>query len=119
MRLGDLDALRKNMEFVCMGIMAGTESYNAPLTEIDNAPTVDLKDIYQEGHYDGHLEGYTKAINEERPQGEWKFIQGATTQGSLKCPFCDYRDYHKTNSNFCPNCGAKMKGKNSSGEAYD
>lgn len=57
-----------------------------PLGCIDNAPTV-----------------------EERPQGEWKFIQGATTQGSLKCPFCDYRDYHKTNSNFCPNCGAKMK----------
>lgn len=38
---------------------------------IDNAPTVSLQDIYQEGHYDGHLEGYTKAINEERPQGEW------------------------------------------------
>lgn len=64
------------------------------------------------------LEIAIKAL-EERPQGEWKFIQGATTQGSLKCPFCDYRDYHKTNSNFCPNCGAKMKGKNSSGEAYD
>ncbi len=42
MRLGDLDALRKNMEFICMGIMAGTEPYNAPLTEIDNAPTVYL-----------------------------------------------------------------------------
>lgn len=40
MRLGDLDALRKNMEFICMGIMAGTEPYNAPLTEIDNAPTI-------------------------------------------------------------------------------
>ena len=38
---------------------------------IHNAPTVDIKDIYQEGHYDGHLEGYTKAINEERHQGEW------------------------------------------------
>lgn len=37
---------------------------------IDNAPTVSLQDIYQEGHYDGHLEGYTKAINEERPQGD-------------------------------------------------
>ena len=40
---GDLisrSRLRKNMEFVCMGIMAGTEPYNAPLTEIDNAPTI-------------------------------------------------------------------------------
>ena len=43
---GDLisrEALRKNMEFICMGIMAGTEPYNAPLTEIDNAPTVEPK----------------------------------------------------------------------------
>lgn len=47
------------------------------LNMIDNAPTVDLKDIYQEGHYDGHLEGYTKALNEERPQG--------------KCEKCTYR----------------------------
>lgn len=31
---------------------------------IDNAATVSLQDIYQEGYYDGHLEGYTKAINE-------------------------------------------------------
>lgn len=41
MRLIDADALKKNMEFVCMGIMAGTESYKAPLKEIDNAPTID------------------------------------------------------------------------------
>ena len=40
MRLIDADALRKNMKFVCMGVMAGTENFNAPLCEIDNAPTV-------------------------------------------------------------------------------
>lgn len=40
-RLIDADLLRKNMEFVCMGIMSGTEPYNAPLTEIDKAPTVE------------------------------------------------------------------------------
>lgn len=39
-RLIDADALKKNMEFTCMGIMAGTEPYNAPLKEIDNAPTI-------------------------------------------------------------------------------
>lgn len=33
---------------------------------IDNAPTVDIKDIYQEGYYDGHLDGYTKAIKEDK-----------------------------------------------------
>ena len=65
------------------------------IEEIDNAPTVN------------GIVGFV-----ERPKGKWKFIQGATTQGSLKCPFCDYRDYHKTNSNFCSNCGADMRGDN-------
>lgn len=46
----------------------------------------------------------------ERPIGIWTFCQGTTTQGSLKCPFCDYRDYHNSNYNFCPNCGADMRG---------
>lgn len=70
MRLGDLDALRKNMEFVCMGIMAGTEPYNAPLTIIDNAPTVeaytkeDMAGAYNEGYACGSREA-------KRPQGEW------------------------------------------------
>lgn len=41
MRLIDADALRENMKFVCMGVMAGTEPYVAPLTEIDNAPTIE------------------------------------------------------------------------------
>ena len=54
---------------------------------IDNAPTVDLKDIYQEGYYDGHLEGYTKAINEEIPYGEWI------------CPNCDL--YEQAENNYC------------------
>lgn len=67
MRLGDLDALRDEVD------TWGCNDYDKYdfLEAIDNAPTVDLKDIYQEGHYDGHLEGYTKAINEERPQSKW------------------------------------------------
>lgn len=40
------EALRKNMEFICMGIMAGTEPYNAPLTEIDNAESVTSQALY-------------------------------------------------------------------------
>lgn len=51
---GDLisrEALRKNMEFICMGIMAGTEPYNAPLTEIDNAPAVEIATKLQQGKW--------------------------------------------------------------------
>ena len=49
----------------------------------------------------------------ERPQGEW-----ITDYEHLKCPFCGmsiddevhwlYSDEY--NFNFCPNCGARMKG---------
>lgn len=78
---------------------------------IDNAPTVEpdklvtLKDAYQEGHYDGYLEGYTKAINEERPQGEWK-VDGCL----IACNKCG-RILLKASElyNFCPNCGADMR----------
>ena len=92
---------------------------------IDNAPTVEIpenevncvltmfgKCSYNEtGCSDCEIKDKIRKALNERPQGEWKFIQGATTQGSLKCPFCDYRDYHNTNSNFCPNCGADMRGE--------
>lgn len=42
----------------------------------------------------------------ERPQGEWIY-----SQGSLKCSRCGYADNrnHKANSNYCSNCGVKMK----------
>lgn len=36
----DRDALKEPMESVCMGIMAGTDSYNAPLKTIDDAPVI-------------------------------------------------------------------------------
>ena len=62
--------LRKNMEFVCMGIMAGTEPYNAPLTEIDNAPTVDIKDEIAGAYNEGYMCG-NKEAEKGRPQGEW------------------------------------------------
>lgn len=81
MRLGDLDALRKNMEFICMGVMAGTEPYNAPLTEIDNAPTVTSK------------------------QGEW--INTSPYDDKGECSLCCY--VSKKYYNFCPNCGVKMQ----------
>lgn len=43
---------------------------------IDNAPTVEIATELQ-----------PNCNNLQQTQGEWKFIQGATTQGSLKCPF--------------------------------
>ena len=99
-RLIDANALKERVNrTIDYAIDEFDKGYNIGIQKavdlIDNAPTVN------------GIVGFV-----ERPKGKWKFIQGATTQGSLKCPFCDYRDYHKTNSNFCSNCGADMRGDN-------
>ena len=106
------------------------------LNVIDNAPTVDLKDIYQEGHYDGHLKGYTKAINEVRPQEVYingkdynLYLEGykqgkkdfERTQGKwitrtedngvnyrFYCSCCNREVLLITD--YCPYCGADMRG---------
>ena len=85
------------------------------IEEIDNAPTVDLKDIHQEGH----LEGYTKAINEERPTGEWIYGEDDCGQDGWFCSECGffvpwYYQYYEKDINFirdykaCPHCLAEM-----------
>lgn len=62
-------------------------------------------------------EAYELAIKAlERPQGEWIHLQAI---GDYKCSICGcenlykYANEHerwvKTNSNFCPNCGAEMQ----------
>lgn len=93
------------IDFICEVIMT-----------INNAPTVLLQDIYQEGYYDGHLEGYTKAINEERPQGEWiKIFENPFTNGYI-CPFCGHKiqvtEQFLPKVTECESCGADMRGDN-------
>ena len=87
MRLGDLDALKEDLkQYFSDGTLDSVSAkiaFTMVLRKIDNAPTVDLKDIYQEGHYDGHLEGYTKAINEERPQGEFTDLERKVIADSI------------------------------------
>lgn len=67
-RLIDANALKQDLrQYFTDGVLDGVSAklaFNQILLDIDNAPTVDIKDIYQEGYYDGHLDGYTKAINE-------------------------------------------------------
>lgn len=40
----------------------------------------------------------------ENPQGEWLFV----SRNCWKCPYC--QELTNEGKNFCPNCGAKMKG---------
>lgn len=41
----DANLLKEQMESVCMGIMAGTDPYNAPLKTIDDAPTANVVQV--------------------------------------------------------------------------
>lgn len=126
MRLIDADALKRNMEFVCMGIMAGTENYNAPITEIDNAPTVEpfepdyvgaeRVEARQRGYEDGYRNGMEigKTLNPRIKQGEWKetgYETGALgiTYRQTQCSNCGWEQALPMWLNFCPNCGAEMR----------
>lgn len=91
MRLIDAGALKEQMESVCMGIMAGTDSYNAPLKTIDDAPTID-------------------PVN----HGEWNET-GDRGGRNYACGCCRFTFIVDTCMgepmwNYCPNCGAKMDG---------
>ena len=42
----------------------------------------------------------------EKPQGEWLFV----SRNCWKCPYC--QELTNEGKNFCPNCGAYMRGEN-------
>ena len=93
---------------------------------IDLAPAVDAESVKSELNptvtcwhdFDrGYEKGYEKAKKElERPQGEWK----VNNYGEHICPICGHyalydecqdNDYYEAQSNFCPECGADLRGK--------
>lgn len=53
----------------------------------------------------------------ERPHGEWVIEKNTTFEFYMKCSNCDHPAEwldceSQLLSNFCPNCGADMRGKN-------
>ena len=90
-------------------------SLDLMLELIENAPSVvprldkeDLEDIYEhisesyvEGYIDGHAEG--EWIEHKRAE-EYDGLM----QSNFECSQC--HDWLRERTNYCPNCGAKMKG---------
>lgn len=105
MRLGDLDNLK---EVVNDLFRTGEYDCNSVLKAIDSAPTVEA--FTKEDMTGAYNEGYACGSRENtRPQGEW--IPTGQTMGFsyvYACNKCGI--YHKGKTNFCPNCGEKMKG---------
>lgn len=80
------------------------ESGKRVLDIIDNAPTVEPEKITCFGMRSGKQELLLNAL---RPKGEWKH----EVIGDKSCVLCSICYLHFDNeSNFCPNCGADMRG---------
>lgn len=95
-RYKDADALRKAMYHEAFEKDSDEQRWDSgcwiryKLFErvFDSVPTIDVPD---------------------RKVGEWKLNK----DGNWACPFCKFDPYHDNmkGMNYCPNCGARMKGE--------
>lgn len=130
MRLIDSDTLREQIDdykyfHSSFQKMTVAEFLTIVHDLIDNTPTVEsslkldniteeeiekFKIIWQRANSKGLL-----VINEERPQGEWVIDENNVFENYKKCSYCgegaEWLDGgSQFLSNFCPNCGADMRG---------
>lgn len=112
MRLIDADALKEKLTELKQNKL--TPSWSVALNLIDNAPTVEdhSRELVQKslelGRNVGFFEGKTES---KRPQGEWIYtpnIIGLSEYEGITCSICG--DDSIGDFNFCPNCGADMRG---------
>ena len=108
MRLIDADALK----FKNVAEVNGILTHILTAEEINNATTAvdlpELKEAYQDGYKDGQ---------NERPQGKW--LDEKYVAFHLTCNQCGCNLRRQKNEvfegdfdyNFCPNCGADMRGE--------
>ena len=91
------------------------DGFNPVWQIIDNVPTVDL----DERDNDAFETGYIKGLCENRPTGKWLKWEderwGGVWHYCSNCrrdALCDRVDgiFKQVLSDFCPHCGAKMKG---------
>lgn len=95
-------------------------------TVINMLPSIDLDDYVPKDFHDKTCEAMAKAHQAEiadmvrvadRPQGEWVgeadgYADGEFVYDTWYCSNCDYvvDDDERPTWNYCPHCGAKMKG---------
>ena len=64
------------------------------------------------------IERWNRRVNDgvesneaDRPQGEWVFVEEFMGINRYKCSVCEREELRTHLSNFCPNCGADMRGE--------
>ena len=77
--------------------------------------------VDNKGDYEGewlYTDEFCKAIDSvpsaDRPQGKWLIEKTMYDNYNYRCSYCDWYETHAYPDvepyNFCPNCGARMKG---------
>ena len=115
MRLIDADALKQEIfnyfDGVTVNNVNGAYIIRDTNVIIDNAPTAPLPD-FKEGYKQAIIDGKT---NFSRPTGEWKETRYETAIGityrQTQCSNCGWKYELPMWFNFCPTCGADMRGK--------
>ena len=83
---------------------------------IDNAPTIEINEITQDLIDKVNVNvGLAQPIKDERPQGEWIDNKVAFYHVCSECGACVTEVLYKIflcegELNYCPNCGADMRG---------
>lgn len=118
---GDLISRNALIQHAYSAVVDGVEKDIIDLSDVDNAPTIEpevkkvpiasvtfgtekLKELTDE--IVERIKNGEIVLQDERPQGEWIDVNG---DGSLwKCSNCGEKSCCK--GNYCPDCGARMKG---------
>ena len=90
------------------------DGFNPVWQIIDEAPTVDAisNDEGYEMYGKGYLQGYARGKAEAIPKGEWEEPFESNGKTYHKCNHCHISSELILFGNFCPNCGADMRGNN-------
>ena len=80
--------------------------YDKVIEIIDNAPTVEPTESELVKAYTKGFDTGVEIVKNARLQGEWLFV----SRNCWKCPYC--QELTNEGKNFCPNCGAYMRGEN-------
>lgn len=69
-----------------------------------------MTDRYEEFVFrEGFRRGYEKG-KADRPRGEW-LERNSGFLWWIRCSACDHKFFHGDKTNFCPQCGADMRGE--------
>lgn len=101
-----LSEMRKNEEDQFMCEVRQTIGYQIDKAELIKALNYD-RDQYDKGYQDGKLAGYRQAESEKR-KGHWLI----NSDGYYPyCSICNNEPKSRIMTDYCPNCGAYMKGE--------